>query len=102
MAVVEQGYAVLKVQRNIRCARKLAKRMLEVPKWQEELKHHTGLCLERYSDLDISRGNYLEYSDNYVRRTQTNMKYSCASKVSFFERNFFTMYKKIPFVGIFL
>ncbi|XP_037720578.1 uncharacterized protein LOC119553957 [Drosophila subpulchrella] len=70
-----------KVQRNIRCARKLAKRLLEVPKWQEELKHHTGLCLERYSDLDISRGNYLEYSDNYVRRTQTNMKYCCASKV---------------------
>jgi len=91
-----------KVQRNIRCARKLAKRMLEVPKWQEELKHHTGLCLERYSDLDISRGNYLEYSDNYVRRTQTNMKYSCASKVGFFKRNFFTIYKKIPFVGIFL
>ncbi|XP_016965060.1 uncharacterized protein LOC108034634 [Drosophila biarmipes] len=70
-----------KVQRNIRCTRKLAKRLLEVSKWQEELKHHTGLCLERYNDLDISRGNYLEYSDDYVRRTQTNMKYSCASKV---------------------
>ncbi|KAH8361447.1 hypothetical protein KR084_002823 [Drosophila pseudotakahashii] len=70
-----------KVQRNIRCTRKLAKNLLEVPKWQEELKHHTGLCLERYSDLDISRGNYLEYSDNYVRRTQTNMKFCFASKV---------------------
>ncbi|XP_016989512.1 uncharacterized protein LOC108051803 isoform X2 [Drosophila rhopaloa] len=69
-----------KVQRNIQCTRKLSKKLLEVPKWQEELKHNTGLCLERYHDLDISRGNYLEYSDNYVRPTQTNLKVSFASK----------------------
>ncbi|XP_017043646.1 uncharacterized protein LOC108089766 [Drosophila ficusphila] len=70
-----------KVQRNIRCTKKLAKRLLEVPKWQEELKHNVGLCIERYNDLDISRGNYLQYSDNYARPIQTNMKYSYSSKV---------------------
>ncbi|EDV51293.2 uncharacterized protein LOC6546501 [Drosophila erecta] len=68
------------VQRNIRCIRKLDKKLLEVPKWQEELKHNTGLCLERYNDLDISRGNYLDYSDNFVRPIQTNMKFCFASK----------------------
>ncbi|XP_033158953.1 uncharacterized protein LOC117140256 [Drosophila mauritiana] len=69
-----------KARKNIRCIRKLSKRLLEVPKWKEELKHNTGLCLERYNDLDISRGNYLDYSDNFVRPIQTNMKFCFASK----------------------
>ncbi|XP_017080250.1 uncharacterized protein LOC108114014 [Drosophila eugracilis] len=70
-----------KVRSNIRCTKQLQKRLSEVPKWQEELRHHTGLCIERFNDLDICKGNYLEYSDNFVRPSQNNMKCSFNSKV---------------------
>ncbi|XP_020817544.1 uncharacterized protein LOC110191133 [Drosophila serrata] len=69
-----------RIQEAERCTRDLAEKMEKVPQWIEELKHQTGICLERFNELDITLCTYLTYS-NHMRPLMVTLEHTSTSRV---------------------